>query len=257
MPQEQTLFKALIVDDEPVARRGIRRLLDNEVDFVVVGECRNGDEALESLRRLQPDLVFLDVQMPKMNGFETLRKLEPDRAPAVIFVTAYDEYTLDAFDVHALDYLLKPVDPIRFQKAVARAREHLRNRDLAQVREQLHALLTKLEEPKPIDRLAVKLQERIIFLETRDIDWIEAEDNYVRLHTRGQSYLLHETMAAMEKKLDPAVFRRIHRSRIVNHRKIKELRPLFHGEYLVILQDGSELTSGRSFREHIQSILGE
>jgi two-component system LytT family response regulator len=257
MSHTQILFKTLIVDDEPVARRGIRRLLEREIDFVVAGECRNGDEALESMRRLQPDLVFLDVQMPKMNGLETLRKIEPDQAPAVIFVTAYDDYTLDAFDVHALDYLLKPVNPIRFQKAVARAREHLCNRDLAQVREQLHALLTKLEQPKPVDRLAVKLQERIIFLETHDIDWIEAEDNYVRIHTRGQSYLLHETMTAMEKKLDPAVFRRIHRSRIVNHRKIKELRTLFHGEYLVILQDGSELTSGRSFREHIQSILGE
>jgi two-component system LytT family response regulator len=257
MSQGQTLFKVVIVDDEPVARRGIRRLLANEVDFVVAGECRNGAEALESIRRLQPDLVFLDVQMPQMDGFEALRQLEPDQTPALIFVTAYDEYTLDAFAVHALDYLLKPVDPLRFQKTVARARQHLRNRDLAQVREQLDALLTKLEQSKPIDRLAVKLQERIIFLETRDIDWIEAEDNYVRVHTQGQSYLLHETLTAMEKKLDPTVFQRIHRSRIVNHRKIKELRTLFHGEYLVILQDGSELTSGRGFRERIQSILGE
>ncbi|HEY8461377.1 MAG TPA: LytTR family DNA-binding domain-containing protein, partial [Blastocatellia bacterium] len=188
--------------------------------------------------------------------FEALRKLEPGQVPAVIFVTAYDEYTLDAFEVHALDYLLKPVDPVRFRKAVARAREHLRNRDLAQVKERLQALLAKLERPAPIDRLAVKLQDRIIFLETRDIDWIEAEDNYVRIHARGQSYLLHETLTAMEKKLDPDVFLRIHRSRIVNHRKIKELRALFHGEYLVILQDGRELTSGRSFRERIQSILG-
>lgn len=255
MPQEQTFFKALIVDDEPVARRGIRHLLSEEPDFIVAGECRNGEEALESVRRLQPDLVFLDVQMPKMNGFETLRKLEIDQTPAVIFITAYDEYTLEAFDVHALDYLLKPVDPIRFQKSIARARQHLRNRDLKQVRGQLQALLAKLEVPKPIDRLAVKLPDRIIFLETNEIDWIEAEDNYVRLHAQGQTYLLHETMTGMEKKLDPSVFQRIHRSRIINHRKIKELRPLFHGEYLIVMQDGSELTSGRGYRERIQSIL--
>jgi two-component system LytT family response regulator len=255
MSKEQSSLRVLIVDDEPAARRGIRRLLSSESDFVVIGECGDGLEAITAVNQLKPDLVFLDIQMPELDGFGVIEAVGIEQFPALIFVTAYDEFTLQAFDVQAFDYLLKPINPERFQRSIARVRRQLRAGAAGQIPEQLLALLQQFHRPTPLERLAIKLADRIIFVEIDDIEWIESADNYVRIHSQGHSYMLHETLAAIEKKLDPNSFRRIHRSRIVNLRKIKELHPLFHGEYVIVLKNGAELTSGRSYRDSLQSLL--
>jgi two-component system LytT family response regulator len=207
------------------------------------------------VQELKPDLVFLDVQMPEIDGFGVINAVGIDQFPAFIFVTAYDEFTLQAFDVHALDYLLKPINPERFQRSIARARNQLRAGAAGQINQELLILLQQFHRPGWLERLAIKQADRIIFVEVEDIDWIESADNYVRIHSQGRQYLMHETLAAMEKKLDPTRFRRVHRSRMVNLRKIKELHPLFHGEYIIVLKNGTELTSGRSYRESLQSLL--
>jgi len=255
MPNERSSFKVLIVDDEPAARRGVRHLLSGESDFVISGECCDGLEAVTAIRELKPDLVFLDVQMPEMDGFGVIRAVGIEQFPALIFVTAFDEFTLQAFDVHALDYLLKPINPERFQRAITRVRLQLRAGAQDQIHQQLLILFRQFHQPGWLERLAIKLADRIIFVEVEDIDWIESADNYVRIHSQGRSYLLHETLAAMEKKLDPNSFKRIHRSRMVNLKKIKELHPLFHGEYVIVLKNGAKLTSGRSYRDSLQSLL--
>jgi two-component system, LytTR family, response regulator len=255
MLKEESNLKVLIVDDEPAARRGLRHLLSGESDFVIAGECRDGLEAVAAVRALKPDLVFLDVQMPEMDGFGVIEAVGIDEFPALIFVTAYDEFTLQAFDVHALDYLLKPINPERFRRSVARARHQLRAGAAGHIHRQLLDVLQQFRQPGRLERLAIKLADRIIFIEVEDIDWIESADNYVRIHSQGRSYLMHETLTVLEKRLDPNSFRRIHRSRVVNLRKIKELHPLFHGEYVVVLKNGTELTSGRSYRDALQSLL--
>ncbi len=255
MSKEQSNLKALVVDDEPAARRGVRHLLSGEPDFVVAGECCDGIEAVAAIRDLKPDLVFLDVQMPEMDGFGVVEAVGIEQFPSLIFVTAYDEFALRAFDVHALDYLLKPIDPERFKNSLARVRRQLRAGDAGQVQQQLLNLLQHLHQPGWLERLAIKLADRIILIEVEDIDWIEAADNYIRVHSEGRSYLLHETLADMEKKLDPNSFRRIHRSRMVNLKRIKELHPLFHGEYVIVLKNGARLTSGRSYRDSLHALL--
>lgn len=255
MSKKQSDYKALIVDDEPAARRGIRRLLSREPDFVIVGECGDGLEATAAVRELEPDLVFLDVQMPELNGFGLIEAIGIERFPVLIFVTAYDEFTLQAFDVRALDYLLKPIDPERFQRSIARARAQLQTGAAGQIQQQLLTLLHQLQRPGHLERLAIKLADRTLIVEVENIDWIESADNYVRIHTQEASYLLHETLAAMEQKLDPNSFRRIHRSRIVNLKKIKELHPLFHGEFVIVLKSGAKLTSGRSYKDSLQALL--
>jgi two-component system, LytTR family, response regulator len=245
---------ALIVDDEPLAREGVRLNLEGEPDVEVVGECGDGPSAVQAIRTLNPDLVFLDVQMPGLDGFGVLEELAADRMPVVIFVTAYDEFALRAFDAHALDYLLKPFDAERFQKALARARRQLSNQEVIGTR-----LITMLEElhgrTRPVDRLAVRTGGRIIFLRTDEIDWIEAEGNYARLHVGGKAYLLRETMSNLEGKLDPRSFVRIHRSTIVRIDRIREMEPLFQGEYQVTLNEGTRLTSSRGYRDRLQELL--
>jgi two-component system LytT family response regulator len=255
MSKKQSSLRVLIVDDEPAARRGIRHLLSGETDFVIVGECGDGLEAVTAVQELKPDLVFLDVQMPEIDGFGVIEAVGIERFPALIFVTAYDEFTLQAFDVHALDYLLKPINPERFQRSIARVRHQLRADDSGQIHQELLDLLQRFHRPGQLERLAIKVADRIIFVEVEDIDWIESAENYVRIYSQGRSYLLHETLSTMEKKLDANSFRRIHRSRMVNLRKIKELHPLFHGEYVIVLKNGTELTSGRSYRKIVQSLL--
>jgi two-component system LytT family response regulator len=255
MLKDQPNFKVLVVDDEPAARRGVRHLLSGEPDFVVAGECCDGIEAVTAIRDLNPDLIFLDVQMPEMDGFEVIEAVGIERFPALIFVTAYDEFALRAFDVCALDYLLKPINPERFKRSLARVRHQLGAGVTGQLNQQLLSLFHQLNRPGWLERLAIKLADRIVLIEVEEIDWIEAADNYVRIHSEGRSYMLHETLAAMEKKLDPNSFKRIHRSRMVNLKKIKELYPLFHGEYTIVLQNGAKLTSGRSYRDSLQSLL--
>jgi two-component system, LytTR family, response regulator len=251
-------IRTMIVDDEPLARRGIRAQLKDEKDIEIISECRNGSEAVEAIEKQSPDLVFLDVQMPELDGFDVLDAVGVERMPAVIFVTAYDRYAVRAFEVHALDYLLKPFDDERFGKAVQRARRQIERKSIDDVSSRLRGLLDDLQAArKYVERLVVKSAGRIFFLSVSEIDWIEAADNYVRLHAGRESHLVRETMSSLEKKLDPTQFLRVHRSRIVNIRKIKELRPLFRGEYDIMLQDGKRLESGRGYRDRIQKLFSE
>jgi two-component system LytT family response regulator len=237
-------MRVLIIDDEPLACERIRTLLAAEPDIEIAGECHDGLSAVEAIRRLAPDLIFLDVQMPEMDGFAVLQAL--DRMPAVIFVTAFDQFAIQAFEVHALDYLLKPFDRERFQKALKRARRE--NLDAG-----LRGLLEELRGRKEYaGRLVVRAGGRVLFLRMDEIDYIEAAGNYVRLHAGGDEYLYRETMSRLEAMLDPAKFARIHRSTIVNVDRVKELHPLFRGDYAVVLHDGRRLTLAKSYRERLR-----
>lgn len=249
-------IRTIIADDEPLARRGIRAQLKNERDFEVISECRNGHEAVKVIETESPDLVFLDVQMPELDGFGVVDAIGAARMPAVIFVTAFDRYALRAFEVHALDYLLKPFDDDRFAGALQRARRHLERKDIDDLGRRLQGLLDDLQpRAKYVDRLVIKSAGRIFFLSVAEVDWIEAADNYVRLHTGSESHLLRETMNNLEQRLDPDQFLRIHRSRMVNMQRVKELRPLFRGEYDLMLKDGTRLETGRGYRDRIQKLL--
>lgn len=249
-------IRTVIVDDEPLARRGIRAQLDAEADIEVISECRNGLEAVAVIEEQAPDLVFLDVQMPELDGFGVLEAVGVDRMPAVIFVTAYDQYALRAFDVHALDYLLKPVDTERFASTLRRARETIERHNLADLNQRLQNFLNDVQaKQKFTERLVIKSGGRIFFLNVEEIDWIEAADNYVRLHVGPDSHLLRQTMNHLEMRLDPNHFLRVHRSRIINIRQIKELQPLFRGEYDITLRDGTRLESGRGYRDKLQKLF--
>ena len=258
MSEADRKIQALIVDDERLARKRIRSLLKNERDVEVVGECADGAEALAAIRKQSPDLVFLDVQMPEMDGFQVLQEVGGDRMPAVVFVTAYDKYALRAFEVHALDYLLKPFDEDRFGEALRRAKEQVLGGSNGELHDRLIALIEHLRSgERYVDRLLVKASGRVLFLKTEDIDWIEAAGNYVRLHVGRESHLLRETMNTIETRLDPAHFLRIHRSTIVNLDRIKEMQPWFSGEYVVLLKDGTELRLSRGYRDKFDERLGE
>ena len=248
------MIRTLIVDDEPLSRRRIRDLLDGESDFVVVGECGDGEAAMTALRELPCDLVFLDVQMPAMDGLEVARRLASGSGPAVIFVTAHDGYALPAFEVHAVDYLLKPFDRLRFRKALAWARLAIR-RDRGETAASIPNELRGGR--KPLERVTIKTAGRVYLLKTTDIDWIEASGNYLRLHVGAATHLLRETMNNLEARLDPECFWRIHRSTLVNVDRIRELQPLFHGDHVVILQDGTELTLSRTYRRNLPELFGD
>lgn len=251
-------IRTLIVDDEPLARERLRKLLLKHSDIEIVGECSNGLEAIQTVREKSPDLMFLDVQMPELDGFGVVEKLEPQKMPAIIFVTAHDKFALQAFDVHALDYLLKPFDSERFQKALDRARQRLRNQQGNELNRQIADLLADLRGgAKAADRLAIKTGGRVVLLKIEDIDWVEAADNYVSLHVGSESHLYRETMSALESRLPTDRFMRISRSTIVNLERIKELQPLFHGEYSIILRNGTRLTLSRSYRDKLQHLLGK
>jgi two-component system LytT family response regulator len=256
---EAAHIRTLIVDDEPLAREGIRMLLGGDPEVEVVGECANGREAVAALRRARPDLMFLDVQMPEMNGFEVLAQLEPAEMPAVIFTTAFDRYALRAFEVHALDYLLKPFDDERFADALGRAKRHLRLAHVSSLSERLLSLLESTRAPAEpersfLSRLSIKDAGRVVFLDVSEVDWIEAADYYVQLHVGGKSYLHRESMQRLEEKLDPERFLRIHRSAIVNRRVVKELR--HKGRELVcVLATGVAIKVARSQRGKLQKLL--
>ncbi len=248
-------LRCLIVDDEPLARERLRDLLADECDVEIAAECPDGRKAVAAILKLEPDLVFLDVQMPGLDGFGVLEALAPESIPAVIFVTAYDQYALRAFDAQALDYLLKPFDRERFQRALGRARDQLRKRRSGSLEPRLLALLEQLAQRKPyLERLVIKASGRVYFLRTEEVDWIEAEGNYVRLCAHKEVHLLRETMNHLESRLDPQRFLRIHRSTIVNIERIKELHPWFKGEHIVILRDGTRLTLGRAYRDRLKRI---
>jgi two-component system LytT family response regulator len=249
-------IRALIVDDESFARKGLRTLLRDDEDIAIVGEAPNGRRAVTAIRELRPSLVFLDVQMPELDGFGVIDEVGVDAMPATIFVTAYDQYALAAFEVHAVGYLLKPFDRDRF----ARTLQHAKKR-LAQPAEQglgpeaLKMLDALRSQRRYTDRLLVNTDGRIIIVKTADLRWIEAADNYVRLHVgTGSGYLLHESMRALEERLDPAHFVRVHRSAIVNVDWIKEIQPWYAGALVVILQGGERLTVSRSFRDRVLAL---
>ncbi len=243
-------IRTLIVDDEPLARERLRALLEDEPDLELVGECADGHEALAAVRQAEPDLVFLDIQMPELDGFGLVAQLDPAHLPAIIFVTAFDRFALRAFEVHALDYLLKPFDADRFHAAVERARQWIRRNERGELDQRLSALLADLKgTAKGQDRIAVKSGNRVVLVRTEDIDWVEAADNYVSLHIGKESHLLRETMNSLETRLPSDRFLRISRSTIVNLDRIKELQPHFHGEHVVILHNGKRLTMTRGLRE--------
>ncbi|HEV3236549.1 MAG TPA: LytTR family DNA-binding domain-containing protein [Gemmataceae bacterium] len=251
-------IKVLIVDDEPLARQRIRKLLEGDSDVQVIGECADGLDAVNTVRENKPDLVFLDVQMPALDGFSVLEALGPHDMPTTIFVTAYDRYAIKAFEVHALDYLLKPFDRDRFRKALERAKAQLAQSRIRANEKKLEDLLTEVtQDRKGIERIVIKSTSRVFFLRTDEIDWIEAAGNYLKLHAGKEFHLLRETMNGLDAKLDPNKFLRIHRSTIVNVERIKELQPFFHGDYLVILKDGTQLTLSRTHRPKLQHLLGE
>jgi len=250
--------RTLIVDDEPLARERLRQLLEPEAEIELVGECADGREAVAAIREKSPDLVFLDVQMPELTGFEVLEQVRGGRMPVIVFVTAHDQFALKAFEVHAVDYLLKPFDRDRFQTALRRALDHIQRDHAGELNQRLSALLNDLKpSARPLDRLAVKSGGRVVFVRVDDIDWVEAADNYVELHVGAESHLHRETMADLEQMLPPGKFMRISRSTIVNVDRIKELQPLFHGEYAVILRNGTRLTLSRSYREKLNQLLGK
>jgi len=251
------MIRILIVDDEPLARRFIRRMLAREGDVEVVGECGDGRAAVAAVRELSPDLVFLDVQMPEMDGFAALEELGPEGRPLVVFTTAYEQYAVRAFEAHALDYLLKPFDEARFARSMAHARERLRGRGGEDERGQVDALLDHVRRrPAHLERLMVRAGARIVFLKVDAIDWIEADDKYVHLHAGPVSHMVRQTISSMEEQLDPEQFLRIHRSAVVNVARIRELRPLFSGEYGVILEGGTELTLSRNYKDRLFRLLG-
>lgn len=253
-------IKTLIVDDEAIARERVRRFLDAESDIEILGECRDGRETVTAIRKLQPDLVFLDIQMPQMSGFEVLAAIGSQPLPAIVFVTAYDQYAIQAFAVHALDYLLKPFNQERFRQTLNHVRKQLARRDESSRHNSVDSrLLSLLEDiksgPKFAERLVIKATGRVYFLKTGEIDWIEACGNYVNLHVGDETHLLRETLSHLEGRLDPAKFLRIHRSRLVNLDRIRELTPLFNGDYTVSLQDGTELTLSRTYRDRLQDLI--
>jgi two-component system, LytTR family, response regulator len=245
---------ALIVDDEAVARRRIRRLLATDPEIFVIGECDDGDAAVDTIAREHPDLVFLDIQMPERDGFAVVEALDPAALPAIVFVTAFDRYALRAFDVHAIDYLLKPFTPERFRTAVQRAKERIQGRSLDSGLVSLAQALR--DRPRYASRVPVKTGGKIVLLDLAAVDWIEAADNYVRLHVGTREYLHRETLAALEKQLDPERFARVHRSTIVQLDRIVELHPASHGDMDVVLRSGTIVSLSRTFRDGLLAITG-
>lgn len=242
---------AVVADDEPLVRRGLRRSL-TAADVEVVGEARNGREAVELVLARRPDLLFLDVQMPEMDGIDALRAIPRAERPATVFVTAYDQYALQAFELHAADYLLKPFDEARFLAALGRARER-RGRSRAEIEALLDALRPA---PRYLERFVVRGGGRIVLVNADEVDWLEAADNYVRLHVAGHRHTIRETLRHLEGRLDPARFVRIHRSAIARIAAIEELRPLPSGDYTVRLRNGTRLTLSRGYREAFEARVG-
>ncbi len=252
---KQSRISALIAEDEPLAREALKSMLKQEQDVEVVGVLGNGTEAVEAINGLQPDLVFLDIDLPELNGFDVLARLDDGRRPAVVFVTANETAAARAFDVHAIDYLVKPCRRERLQAALDRVRERMRHAQNHDLHRKVEALLSSVrQEPKSAERIAIKSNGRIVFVRLADIDWAEAADNYVNLHVGQDSHLFRETMNALETRLSPKRFVRISRSAMVNIEQIKELQPMFHGEYVVVLRNGTKLTLTRGYREKLREL---
>jgi two-component system LytT family response regulator len=251
-------IKALIADDEPLARKFIRRMLKDDHEIQVVAECDDGRSALAMIEKHHPDVVFLDVQMPEMDGFAVLQAIANERLPEIVFTTAYEQYAIRAFELHALDYLLKPFDQARFRDALRHVKDQLASRHNDSSERQIRALLENIKvRPEYLERLIIKADGRISFLNVRDIDWIEADDKYVHLHTSKVARMIRQTLSAMESQLDPRKFLRVHRSAIVNVDRIRELHPTFNGEHSIILEDGTRLALSRNYKDKLFRLLGK
>jgi two-component system LytT family response regulator len=246
----------MIVDDESLGRRRIRHLLRTEPDFEIIGECANGHDAIAALRGSNPDLVFLDVQMPELSGFEVLAQIPAEKLPVVIFVTAFDRFALKAFEARALDYLLKPFDDERFYDSLERARIHLSNRQSTRLSERLLNLVKHVSpQGKWLSRMAVKTEGRLLFINVLEIDRVEAIGNYLKVHVGAESHMLRGRLGELEKQLDPNQFFRIHRSTLVNLDRVKEFQPLFKGDGVLILKNGSRLGVSRGCSQRLQRQL--
>ncbi|MFY0562353.1 LytR/AlgR family response regulator transcription factor [Archangium lansingense] len=263
---ESAPIRVLLVDPERLARQGLSARLAADPEVEVVGECSSGPDAVQLLRRHPVDVVFLEVELPGLDGFQVLREAGAAHTGATIFIHADEQHALKAFEAHALDYLLKPYQAERFIQVLARAKEYVRGGRIQRLARQLAGLLgTSLSAPalappppppRYLERLVLKEVGRVAFLSVEEVDWLEAEDYYVQVHAGGQTHLLRQSMRELEAQLDPHQFVRIHRSTIVNARRVRELRPLFHGEYQVILNDGTSLKLSRSYRERLDPLLG-
>ncbi len=249
-------MRTLIVDDEPLARTALLRLLNREREISVVGESADGESAVQAIRDLQPDLVFLDVQMPEMDGFQVVECIGAGQMPATIFVTAFDRYAIRAFDANAVDYLLKPFLPDRLTRAISRARDRYQGRHDQETAQRLFRLLAGRYPSDYAQRLPVTSNGRIVFVPVAAIDWIEAEGNYARIHVAAQTHEIRQTLQTLMEKLDPREFVRIHRSTIVNVRRIREVQPWFRGSHIVVLQSGEQLRMSRYQRDAVERLLG-
>jgi two-component system LytT family response regulator len=270
-------IRVIIVDDELLARKALRVMLSRDPETEVIAECRSGREAVSIIREQSPDIVFLDIQMPEMDGFQVIEEIGVEQMPITVFVTAYDKYALRAFTAHALDYLLKPFDYDRFNTALQRAKTHVQQQKIGAVSENLVALLKDIKpssggesslkandqkpadssDKEPIDRVVIKSGGRIYFLKTEEIDWVEGAGDYLSLHAGSKSHLIRETMGTFHSKLDSKKFLRIHRSTIVNIDRVKDIQPLFKGEYVITLTSGTRLKSSRGYRHELQPLLDE
>ncbi len=248
-------IRTMIIDDERLARQKLRTLLEDDEEVEIVGECADGLEAIGAIRRQRPDLLLLDIAMPGANGFEVLHKLRGERLPVVIFITAHDEYAVKAFEVEAADYVMKPFDRKRFQEALRRAKRHFAE-DGAESEERLLRLLERVVKPKSLDHFVVKSRDRTFLVSTADVDWIEAEGKYVRLHAAGAAHLVRESISEVEERLDARKFLRIHRATIVNVKRIQEMHRGFGGAMFVVLRDGTKLTMSRRYRGRIRELTG-
>ncbi|HNX50159.1 MAG TPA: LytTR family DNA-binding domain-containing protein [Thermoanaerobaculaceae bacterium] len=251
-------LRVLLVDDEPLARQKMRLFLADQPDVEIVGECEDGPTAVDDILRLRPDLVFLDVQMPGTDGFAVLDAVRPEYLPEVVFVTAHDNYAIKAFEIHALDYLLKPFDRERFLRSLSRARATFADRGDGALGARVVQLLDRLDAPmRHLTRFVVRMGGRVYFLRAPEVDWLEAEGNYVVLHVGKEKHLIRDTMCRLEARLDPGQFVRVHRSTIVNLERIKELRSTLDGELMIVLEDGCKLAVSRGFRDGLQRLLDE
>jgi two-component system LytT family response regulator len=250
-------IRTLTVDDERVARLGLRREIERDPELTLVAECAHGREAVDAIVALRPELVVLDLQLPELDGFGVVQAVGADRMPTLIFATAYDQYALRAFEAHALDYVLKPFDSERMQKALARAKKQIRATNLDHLGERLQALIDGARRPEGLQRIVVRNAGRISFLNVDEIDWAEAADNYVQLHVAQDTHLVHGTLTKLEASLNQDQFLRVHRAVIVNVSRIQALEPLPHGEYNIVLSNGTTLTSGRTYRERLSRLVAK
>ena len=252
-----TPLRILIVDDEPLARERLRALLQAEAGAQIIGECGSGPEAVAAIRSERPDAVFLDLQMPGCDGLQVVAQLPPEARPAIVFVTAHEQFAVDAFAVQAVDYLLKPFDRTRFQQAFQRVQEHWRARQAGRLGAQLESFLAAnaAQAGRAPERITVKSDGRLVFVKPEDVIWVEAADNYVVLHLRDDRLMLRETLSSLEERLGTTHFARVNRSAIVHLDQIKELQPTFHGDYVVILRNGTKLPLSRSLRGQLGNLI--